>query len=203
MAEGVFDCHEKESVIGAPRSAVPKPDQIPLWEDHEQDQPKPAPRCRAVCKHLVSSVEVNFPERMDHASSGSLSAKVSLSVGQNTFEVKASNSGGFDQKASNISLKGGGPAKLPEITIDNISTPASNPMFPNISSSTMKATVKNVTNKDQIVITVNDEEVEDWTFSPKSGKINAVLTFESGDNLIKITATNADGTTEETKLIQL
>jgi hypothetical protein len=160
---------------------------------------------KATIQNVSSRNNIEFfhngqKKRFDfNAGSKTLSANVRLTTGQNTFEVKANNNGGFDQESSSISLKG----NLPVITIDNISTPASNPMYPNISSSTMKATVKNVSKKSQIEITVNGTEVEDWTFASKGGKINAVLTFGSGDNLVKIKATNDSGTVEETKLIEL
>ena len=130
-----------------------------------------------------------------------ITANVSLKRGNNTFKVEGKNEAGTASAQTaikyEISRK-----QLPEIEINSISQPTTNPFEPNIGRSTIIATIKNVSSKNNISLLVNGKKVADFTYTPKTRQFRATVDLVRGENTIKLIATNQDGKDEEVRTIE-
>lgn len=94
------------------------------------------------------------------------------------------------------------PTHPPVVIIDN---PTSNPYYTYSPSAQIMATVRNVTTRNQVTLTINGMPSTNFAFTPGTGQsqitINTVL--NPGTNTYYITGTNADGTDSKTQTIIL
>lgn len=137
---------------------------------------------------------------------GSFSAKINLAEGRNNIEIKARNESGETAAATSVTLRKGiqqdpSGGNKPEVTITLVSQPASNPLNPNLATSTLEASVKNVQSKQQITFTINDNRVTDFDFDPATGAFKATLVLPRGSNKIVLKATTRAGTDQDERTI--
>lgn len=132
--------------------------------------------------------------------SGEVKANVVLNKGNNTLMVVATNEAGTAQASTIISFI---PSvkRPPVIDISSVSQPVANPLYPNNANSTVIASIKNVTKKDQITFIVNGNAVTNFSFDVKTGIFEGIAPLNRGANAIVIKATNSDGMDEEQRTI--
>lgn len=137
--------------------------------------------------------------------SGLFTVDLTLAEGKNDFELSASNAGGSASARTSVNLKKPdviSPGDKPSIDISSISQPASNPLNPNVATSSMKAQITGITRKEQINFTVNGNAVNDFTFDPKTGAFSTTLILTRGSNVVILKATNRAGSAEEKRTIE-
>lgn len=136
---------------------------------------------------------------------GQFSASIDLNEGRNNIEIKARNQAGETVASSFVTLRKTKPqdprGNKPEVTITLVSQPASNPLNPNLATSTLEATVKNVPSRQQIAFTINDQALTDFEFDPATGAFKAVLRLTRGSNKIVLKATTRAGTDQDERTI--
>jgi ABC-type enterochelin transport system ATPase subunit len=89
----------------------------------------------------------------------------------------------------------------PVITVESISQPTVNPLRPGVGRSTIIASIERISDRESVKILVNDTEIDDFSYNPKSKQLKTVIELARGENEIIIRATNDDGTTEEKRTI--
>ena len=131
-----------------------------------------------------------------------ITATVNLVTGKNTINIIVKNASGSDSDATNITYKKDTPVLIstPIVEITSASEPTINPFNPNVGKSTILATVKNITKKDQITFTVDGTKITDFTWSGRSGAFKAIINLKEGDNKVVIKAT-ANGQTATDEVI--
>lgn len=135
---------------------------------------------------------------------GQFSATVDLREGRNDLEISATNDAGSAVARTNLNYRKPAvisPGNKPDVAITSISQPASNPLNPNVASSTLEATIANVTRQQEITLTINGAPVKDFTFDTRRGVLTATLLLQRGSNTIVLTATNRAGSDEEQRTI--
>jgi hypothetical protein len=142
---------------------------------------------------FLNGQAVNNPdfERRSHT----LTATLNLRRGDNDVTVRAHNPSG-DGEAS-VLITFGGPPELvikPEVTITE---PLKDAVF-NLPDISLKATLKNVTDKSLIAVFVNEVPLKKFDISDPISQVSASLKLKEGDNTIKVRGTNAGGSTEAT-----
>lgn len=125
-----------------------------------------------------------------------LEADITLKAGNNTIEIKAKNTVGSSNAITDITYRVSR-VKLPEVTFQSVSQPTINPLNPQIGRSSVIATIKNVTSKQQITFKVNGKATQDFTFDTKSMRFQATINLVKGVNTIIIRAENRSGTDEK------
>ncbi len=115
-----------------------------------------------------------------------LTTQMKLRPGNNTIIVKATNSDGSDQDSHIISYTVA--SKPPTVVI---TSPRSKAQLKN-ATSTVKATIKEVSSRTGVKFYVNGKANSSFTFSGTTFSGTAKLV--KGQNTIKVTATNGDGT---------
>jgi hypothetical protein len=129
---------------------------------------------------------------------GSLSATITLKEGKNRLQLIGETNAGKDQDDTDITLV---VANKPVVTILSTTTPASNPLNPNVASCGFEARVTNVRGLRQIQVTVNGTAQPGFTFDASSGIVSGNIQLTRGQNTLKIVGTNRDGSGEATKRI--
>lgn len=136
---------------------------------------------------------------------GQFSASIDLNEGRNDIEIKARNQTGETVAQTYVTLRKTRPqdpkGNKPEVTITLVTQPASNPLNPNLATSTLEATIKNVPSRQQIAFTVNDQAITDFEFDPATGVFKAVLRLTRGSNKVVLKATTRAGTGQDERTI--
>lgn len=125
------------------------------------------------------------------------SSTVVLKPGPNFFQLVGENSAGKDQKTVIITYD----VPSPKPPIVNITNPTNNPHLTNNDTRSLTATVLNVNQKSQINITLNGQAFTDFTFNASTTVLNAMLPLNVGKNIVKISATNTDGSDSKQTVI--
>lgn len=133
-----------------------------------------------------------------NARSQQLTADISLQPGKNTVHIAVKNRGGEDEAEVYIVRKN---VEKPVITVESISQPTVNPLRPGVGRSTIIASIERISDRESVKILVNDTEIDDFSYNPKSKQLKTVIELARGENEIIIRATNDDGTTEEKRTI--
>lgn len=120
-----------------------------------------------------------------------LLADVPLKNGANSIQIKALNAFGNDAKSFVIQYQPPAPQK-PEVIILE---PANNAEVPK-AEVLLRAAFKNLDDKNQIRLFLNDQILNNFTFDAKSMAIRAGLQLREGVNIVKIVAQNSDGSAE-------
>ncbi|MCB0644749.1 MAG: hypothetical protein KDC44_24055, partial [Phaeodactylibacter sp.] len=120
--------------------------------------------------------------------------------GENSIVIFANNDAGQERAATDIIYTPSTPVgPKPKITLINLSQPTINPFNPSVGTTTLALSIKNVKQKDQITFTINGVPFEDFTFNPRTGRLDAQLVLQRGDNTLRIEATNQNGSSTFTK----
>lgn len=125
-----------------------------------------------------------------------LEADLTLQNGKNKVEIRAKNAVGSSEATTDITYRVSR-VRLPEITFESVSQPTINPLNPQVARSTVIATIKNVTGKDQITFLVNGEKVTDFNFDVKTMRFQSTINLAQGVNVLIIKAENRSGTDEK------
>ncbi len=124
-----------------------------------------------------------------------VNAQISLSKGNNTIRVKATNKDGVDEKSVRVTYTPPVPVP-PVVKFTQPIASVSNTTNPDVSIS---ASVKNVKGINDINVTINGRRSFDFTF--KNNVVNANFKLNEGRNTIMIVATNRDGSADDQRLI--
>ncbi|MDX1444615.1 hypothetical protein [Lishizhenia sp.] len=133
-----------------------------------------------------------------NANTDVFTANVTLIPGQNTFTLQGTNEEGADQETIIINYER--EVKTPPVV--EITRPNNTPhtVYKNVYS--LNANVLNVTSKQNITFTFNNQVLNNFNFNTQNGVLSANLNLISGTNTVHIAATNEDGSaSDETLLI--
>lgn len=131
-----------------------------------------------------------------------VTANLNLKEGKNTLVLEANNNGGSASIQSDITYQPVPTVPKPEVSIESASQPTVSPFNPNEGRSSVIANVLHIDRKEQISIKVNDTLLNDFTFTPSTGKVIWVAVLRKGDNRIDITVTNAAGTATASRIVK-
>ncbi len=90
----------------------------------------------------------------------------------------------------------------PVVTITSISTPTTDPFNPNNCKSTIIATILNVEDRNDIDVYLNGQSLNNYNFDSDTQVFTITVQLDRGENTIRIEATNAGGSDEDTGRIE-
>ncbi len=125
-----------------------------------------------------------------------LQANVTLQPGLNTFTVSLTNNCGSTSSSTSVSYEN---CIKPKITSTN---PITNSVV-SLPALRLKATIDNITSKENITVTLNGRQVSTTTYNSTTKTADISLQLSSGTNTIIISATNNCGSDNETIIINL
>ncbi|MDR0801264.1 hypothetical protein [Fluviicola sp.] len=125
-----------------------------------------------------------------NAQTNKFSGNVVLSPGQNVFEVIGTNVAGM-ASATTIIIYDRPAPKPPIVTITN---PSVNPQETYGSVFNLNATVLNVTQKNQVKVTLNGTDLPNFIYNSGTNGVTETLNLVTGANVVTVTGTNTDGT---------
>ncbi len=131
----------------------------------------------------------NFDSR-----TGRFDANISLITGNNDVEIRASNPDGQDRQSVSIRRiqEQVNPLRPPAVRITN---PRDNSETTEVSVE-IRANIDNVNSNRDIAMFVNGRNASNFSFS--RGQLTARINLETGNNTVRIRATNLDGSDEQT-----
>lgn len=133
------------------------------------------------------SVNQNFTY---NASTHDFQSTVVLNPGQNVFEIIGTNNAGTAQATTIIIYE----RKAPRPPVVTITNPSVNPHRTENSTFALTSTVLNVTAASQIQVTLNGQNLTNFTYVNSSNSVTAYLNLIEGTNTVSVRGTNADGT---------
>ena len=120
-----------------------------------------------------------------------------LNVGNNTFTVKGTNQDGSDSKTVNVIYEPVAVIKTPPSV--SFITPSANTATVSNMGYTFKATIENISNNAGLVVKFNGTPISNYSFNGSVVQYNATLI--NGNNVLEVTATNADGSDSKTAYV--
>lgn len=125
-----------------------------------------------------------------NGATGELSANVTLVEGNNTLRVRAVTPAGSDEQSVNVRYRRPMP---PMVTIN---APANNSTV-TTDATTLRARAQNVSERNQVTVTLNGTPVSNVNFNAATGDLSADVTLAEGANTLRVSATTPDGTDEK------
>jgi len=125
-----------------------------------------------------------------------LQSNVTLLPGQNTFTVSLTNNCGSTSSSTSVTYEN---CIKPKITSTN---PITNTVV-SLPALRLKATIDNITSKENITVTLNGRQVSTTTYNTTTKTVDISLQLSSGTNTIIISATNNCGSVSESIIINL
>lgn len=161
---------------------------------------------RADVQHVTSSSNLMFRQNNRIISSfvfnphtGVFESDVLLQPGENTFYLYGTNNAGNDSDETIIIYREN-QRLLPPIV--NIVDPAASPHTVNSLNYIVKASIQNISSRNQLTVVFNDKLFNDYSFtSGTSINFTANLNLSAGINTLKITGTNDAGTDSDETII--
>jgi hypothetical protein len=135
-------------------------------------------------KLLVNGKSIDF-----NFNRGELNAEVTLSNSRNTITVKGENKDGKDE--ASVTVMYTKPA-APKPTV-NFTSPSRNGETVKKGKYTFKATVANVSRKEDITVKLNGKTQNGFTFNPRSGEVVASVSLTEGTNELFVEGQNESG----------
>ena len=132
------------------------------------------------------------------ANTGKVTASLALKDGNNTILIIAKNSSGSASATTILSYTA--PQTLPQPVVQ-ITNPSSSPFVSTSSQTKMEATVLNVSDKNGIQVTLNNNSIL-FNYDASANKVTADLSLVTGSNTVKVSATNASGNSADQKEIK-
>ena len=164
---------------------------------------------RAEIENVSSADNIRFTQngRTNHnfsfnALTNRFQANVTLENGENTFRVRGSNDCGSESSEIIITYREREPESLPPVV--TITSPSSNPHTTTNETRKVVARIQNVSDRSNVSFTLNGQSGgNNFTFTPTSTtNFTTEVNLSPGANIIKITATNDDGSdSDETTII--
>ncbi len=121
-----------------------------------------------------------------NAASGQLTARVTLLEGNNTIQIRATNQDGTDDALVNVRYR-----KV-LIPVVQILDPPNNSES-SIASTSLRARLDHVLDKNQIRLIVNGKGIPNFTFDPTKSEVKANVALIEGNNTIRVEAKNEAG----------
>lgn len=147
---------------------------------------------------------VNGTEETRFTLAEGLEASLRLRQGRNVVRVEANTPAGRASDEVVIEVANSTPPPPPPPPPSNGRRPNVNITKPSSATSTtseknydFRATVTNVTSRDEITLLVNNREVRDFTYTVKEGSLSANLDLQPNDNEVIVRAKNSAGTAED------
>jgi hypothetical protein len=132
------------------------------------------------------------------ASNHTVTIPVTLSSGNNTVVVSATNTGGSDSKQRLINYKRAVVLNPPTVDFTN---PSVSPVTVKNSSYAVVASTTNITSKNQITLRHNGVLVNSSAYSFVGSNINYPATLANGSNVFEVVVANASGTDSKSTTI--
>lgn len=128
-----------------------------------------------------------------NAATKTVQFNMQLNEGNNVVEITGTNNYGQDSDSKTIIYKKPDVPKPPTV---NITTPNTSPYTTYVSNSTVVAKLTNIQSKQQVSVRVNNVLVplSQYSWNPSTEEITLNKNMVLGNNIIKVTATNNDGT---------
>jgi hypothetical protein len=114
---------------------------------------------------------------------------VTLTPGQNIFELSGTNAYGTDSKTTVVIYQ----RETPTPPVVMITNPASSPQQVSSPTYYFQGTVLNIQNKNQVTLTLNGQTIPNFNFIASNGNVLATLNLVVGSNIITLTGTNNAG----------
>lgn len=121
------------------------------------------------------------------------SVAVTLQPGQNIFELSGTNDFGTDQEQTIINYQ-----ELRTPPVVTYTNPSVNPTTVQTASYNVVANITNVSQLNQVTMTINGQPVTGLTFNASTGLASATVNLINGTNTVTTTGTNVYGTDSET-----
>ncbi|MFN6037343.1 MAG: beta strand repeat-containing protein, partial [Bacteroidota bacterium] len=131
--------------------------------------------------------------------SGAISFSSSLQNGNNVIVITGTNQYGTDSEVLNVSYT---PANSGTPPIVNITSPVNNLSTQN-SVVNVSAFVQNVTQFNQVQVSLNGNSITNFLFNSSNGNVNFMANLNQGNNTITVSGTNQYGTDIKTINIYL
>lgn len=142
------------------------------------------------------SMTVNGQRSMFNLRGESLSANVALKEGRNNVEIIARNAAGEDRESITVTFDK--PILPPKVAF---SAPSGNTTTVNVASYNVRATVRNVTDKNNIIIIYNNQRITNFSFNANASLVAFRVNLNEGANSIQINARNAGGSDTDQRTI--
>ena len=148
------------------------------------------------------SFRVNGVDRDFSYSNGRLTANINLVEGNNRVEISGYNTAGSDQDETTIVYKRNviDPPTINPPVVD-ITDPRSAQTTVTTSTEDIRATVRNVTSKNNITFTVNGKRVYNFSYNSSTDVFKAEVNLIEGANTIRIEGKNSAGTDDDSRTI--
>ncbi len=127
-----------------------------------------------------------------NSSSKELIQKLTLKEGANLIEIVAKNDCGEVIETFNVEFT---PCITPKITMI---APETNPVQTDKSSFTLRAKIDNISNANQVAVSVNGKSVSNGTFNGSTNIFEKNITLDRGNNSVTIVVTTNCGTVNST-----
>lgn len=125
-----------------------------------------------------------------NASTHDFQSIVVLTPGQNVFEIIGTNSAGTAQATTIIIYE----RKAPQPPIVTITNPSVTPYTTENNVFVLNSTVLNVTAANQVQVTLNGQNLTNFSYVNSTNAVSAYLNLIEGTNTISVRGTNNDGT---------
>ncbi len=130
------------------------------------------------------------------ANSGTFNAGVTFTGAENTLFINVVNACGSANQTIHVNYRR--PLQPPVVTF---TVPQTNPHTTTVNTQAIQATILHVNQASQIVYKVNGTLSSDFSFDPATLQFTSTVTLTPGNNVVEITATNADGSDSKTQTI--
>jgi hypothetical protein len=122
---------------------------------------------------------------------------VNLNPGKNTISITGNNPVGEDTKVTDITYQEPQIVKNPPVV--TITNPGTTPVNSAVANYVFKANVTNITTKTQLVVKLNGNIINNYSFNNPGILFPATLV--SGNNVFEVTATNNDGSDTKSVIV--
>ncbi|CAG5087503.1 hypothetical protein [Parvicella tangerina] len=143
---------------------------------------------------------INISNFSFNPSTDEFTAQVYLYPGSNVFEITGTNPYGSDNDSRIIILEQEEFTQLPPPVV-TFTNPAQNGMTVNQPQFTVVSNVLNVSGKNDITFTFNNQKTTNFTYSTSSKVLTSVVTLKPGKNVITVKGVNSVGSDIETVTI--
>jgi large repetitive protein len=145
---------------------------------------------------------VNGVEETRFTLAEGLEASLRLREGRNVVRIEANTPAGSASDEVVIEVANNTPPPPPPPSSGrrpnvNITKPSSATATTTEKNYDFRATVTNVSSRDEITLLVNNREVRDFTYTPKDGSLSSNIDLQPNDNEVVVRAKNSAGTAED------
>ncbi|EJF52265.1 hypothetical protein SapgrDRAFT_0521 [Saprospira grandis DSM 2844] len=159
---------------------------------------------RASIRNVRTSRDISFTVNGQASSSFSFSGTsfvatgINLQQGNNFIVISASNQDGNASDQTTIIYQ---PQRNPMPPTVNITSPSADPYTASTNRATVRATIRNVNNRNDLQMQVNGQTIRNFSFAG-TNFVATNVNLQQGNNVVVISASNPDGTaSDQTSII--